>query len=113
MSALACTREVVREAPTEVVVEKVVTETVVVEKFGTVDSIETVDDHTVKFNLRQPSAWQFGAFALPAPTIYAKNTLGCDRDSAGLPRRQQRGRSGGAKAPGGSGISERRGVPTA
>ena len=43
--------------------------------FGTVESIETVDDYTVKFNLKQPSAWQFGAFALPAPTIYAKNTL--------------------------------------
>ena len=43
--------------------------------FGTVDNIETLDDYTVRFNLKQPSAWQFGAFALPAPTIYAKHTL--------------------------------------
>ena len=43
--------------------------------FGTVDNIEAIDDSTVKFNLKQPSAWQFGAFALPAPTIYAKKTL--------------------------------------
>ena len=43
--------------------------------FGTVDNVEAVDDTTVKFNLKQPSAWQFGAFALPAPTIYSKETL--------------------------------------
>ena len=43
--------------------------------FGTVNDVETLDDYTVRFNLKQPSAWQFGAFALPAPTIYAKHTL--------------------------------------
>ena len=43
--------------------------------FGTVESIDPLDDYTVRFNLKQPSAWQFGAFALPAPTIYAKRTL--------------------------------------
>lgn len=45
------------------------------EAFRPVDSVTAVDDHTVEFQLKSPTSWQFGVFALPGATVYDKGTL--------------------------------------